>query len=306
MLGIPFPSFPTLLLSTSDLVHLDLRNIPPSGYISPETFVVCFASLPKLSDITIHFQPATPRPDRIYLPPVTRTILPALTHFEFRGASEYLEDLVSRIDTPQLDWTHIFYLNQLVDFRVPQLAKFVDRTVGPQLTPLMYAQVTFCGNMVTFDMFRHANNDRDPYYAITGIVCQGVDWQVSHIAQVLSHVSATLTNVVHLELGVWLEYGRKLEGTDDVDWLHFLHQFPTMQTLHVSPKLARHVALALQNLALEAVAQFPPSLDLIYLADQPASSIGKFVAARRLFGRPVTVVRTQTEFDEKLESHVRK
>ena len=34
--GIPFPGWPKLLLSTTNLVVLDLSNIPHSGYISPD------------------------------------------------------------------------------------------------------------------------------------------------------------------------------------------------------------------------------------------------------------------------------
>ena len=177
--GIPFPALPALLLSTSDLVDLILFNISPSGYISPEAMVVGLAGLPRLKKFTIEFQLATPRPDRIHPPPVTRTILPALTNFRFNGASEYLEDLVSRIDAPQLDWIHIYYCNQLVDFWVAQLARFVDRTVGPKFRQSRYAQVSFCEDRVTFDMSRHAKNNRHQNNAITGIVCQGVDWQVS-------------------------------------------------------------------------------------------------------------------------------
>ena len=306
MLRIPFPTLPALLLSTGNLVSLKLYKIPTSGYISPEAIVVGLAALPRLKTFFTGFQSATPRSDRIHLSPITRTILPALTEFRFKGASKYLGDLVSRIDTPQLDRIHIFYLNQLVGFWVPQLAKFVDRSVGPKLTQLTYTRVSFCGNHVTFDMSRHENIHGDPYGAITGIVCQGVDWQVSHIAQVLSHVSATLANVVHLKLSVWHEEDSQLEGTDDVEWLQILHQFPAVRTIDVSEELAGHVALALEDLPFEAVAQTPPSLDLIYLAGQPASSIEKFVSARQLSGRPVTVVETQTEFDEKLKSHVRK
>ncbi|KAI9453667.1 hypothetical protein BJY52DRAFT_1396504 [Lactarius psammicola] len=99
---IPYPTLPTLLLSASDLVILRLYRIPPPGYIPPEAMVASLATLPRLEDFIIEFQSATSRPDRIPPPPVTRTILPALTYFEFRGASEYLEDLISRIDSPEL------------------------------------------------------------------------------------------------------------------------------------------------------------------------------------------------------------
>ena len=61
--ALPFPALPTLLLSTSDLVYLHLRNIPQKGYISPEAMVVGLAALPNLCIFRIKFQLATPHPD---------------------------------------------------------------------------------------------------------------------------------------------------------------------------------------------------------------------------------------------------
>ena len=84
---------------------------------------------------------------------------------------------------------------------------------------------------------------------------------------------------------------------DDVDWRYLLLQFPTMQTMYVSQELAEHIALALEYMVAGAF----PSLDLIFLEGQPASSVGKFLAARKFSGRPVTVVDTETEFDEMVE-----
>ncbi len=298
--GIPYPTLPTLLLSASDLVELSLHKIPSTGYISPEAMVACLAALPRLYTFRIGFRSATPRPDRIRPPPVTRTVLPALTSFRFNGASEYLEDLVAQIDSPQLGQIFIFYLNQLVDFRVAQLSQFVDRSVGPEITLFRHAQVTFVSDWVSFTTYHHET--RLPVRTL--ISCQRIDWQVSHIAQVLSQFSATLSNVVHLKLEAQLKEGRQLEGTDDVEWLHLLHQFSTVQTLHVSQELAGHVALALEDVTREMVAEVLPSLDLIRIVGQPASSIEKFVAVRRLSGCPVTVIDTETEFYEKLKSYV--
>ena len=61
--ALPFPALPTLLLSTSDLVYLRLRNIPQTGYISPEAMVVGLAALPNLHTFRFKFQLATPCPD---------------------------------------------------------------------------------------------------------------------------------------------------------------------------------------------------------------------------------------------------
>ena len=130
---------------------------------------------------------------------------------------------------------------------------------------------------------------------ITFISCQGTDWQVSHLAQVLSQGSTTQSNVVDLELYVNAD-GVRLKGTDDVEWLHLLHQFPNVKTLRVQgEQLAEHIALALEEITTEMVAEVLPSLHSIFLAGLPASSVQKFVDLRQLSGRPVTVIDSETE-----------
>ena len=295
--GIPFPALPTLLSST-DLVTLELYNIPPTGYFSPEALVRGLSALPRLKTFDIEFKLATPLPDRIHPPPVTRTVLPALTFFRFVGASEYLEDLVARIDGPRLNWINIHYLNQLVDFQVAQLPNFIDRSVGPKSNLFKTARVTFYSDQVTVSAYRHASYPLKPAWhpATTSILCEGIDWQVSHMAQVLSHFSATLSDVAHLELHARLEEGCQSEDTD-VEWVHLLHQFSNIRTLRVYGDIAGQVARALEDIAEEMmIAEVLPSLGLIYLEGQPASTIGKFVAARRLSDLPVTVVDTEEEF----------
>jgi hypothetical protein len=305
---ISFPSLPTLLLSASDLVELSLREIPPSGYISPQAIVRCLAAIPRLQDLVIGFQVATSHPDRIRPPLITRIVLPALTSFQFLGAGEYLEDLVARIDSPQLDRMHVNYFNQMVDFQVAELSKFTDRSVGPKLMLFKRAKVFFSRKLAYFTMYRHANHppsDLQPLW--TTISCQGIDWQVFHIAQVLSHFSATLSTVVHLELaGLQIERQIEARGMDEVEWLHLFHQFPTVRTIQVSENLARHAAHALENITPEAVTEVLPSLALIWLGGQRAPSVKKFIASRRLSGRPVTIVSTLKEFNERLKSFIGK
>ncbi|KAH9171730.1 hypothetical protein EDB89DRAFT_1906715 [Lactarius sanguifluus] len=168
--GISFPALPTLLMSASNLVLLVLQRIPPTGYISPEAMVACLAPMHRLRIFAILFQLATLHPGRIQSPSITRTVLPALTHFVFQGASEYLEDLVVQIDCPQLNRISIEYSSQLFAFGVTQLSKFVDRSVGPKLSPLGHASLNFfCGQAdLTFiyyyighDMYIYANLTMD-------------------------------------------------------------------------------------------------------------------------------------------------
>ncbi|KAI9439691.1 hypothetical protein H4582DRAFT_1942279 [Lactarius indigo] len=237
-------------------------------------------------------------------PPTTRIVLPALVSFQFRGASEYLEDLVSRIDSPQVNGIFVNYFNQFVDFQVARLSEFINRSLGPEVTLFRHAQVSFFSDKVFFTMYRQANHPGgDLRTARTLILCQGIDWQVSHIAQVLSQFSTTLSTVAHLKLKVEPK-GRQLEGMDDAEWLNLLYQFSTVKTLHVSQELAEHVALALKDIAGESVTEVLPSLDLICLAGQPASSVEEFVAARRQYDRPVIVIDTERIFNEKVRSYL--
>ena len=300
--GISFPALPTLLLSTSDLVTFDLRHVPPSGYISPEAMVVGLAALPRLERFTVGFQSAVSRPDRIHPSPVSQTVLPALTIFRFVGASEYLEVLAARIDAPQLAKIEIRYLNQPVDFRVAQLSRFIYRSMGAKLARLKYARVSFHSGWVTLDVSHSAG--RHLGQLATTLSCQRIDWQVSHMAQTLSQLSTTisLSAAVNVKLQIEQWWVGPTDVMEDVDLRLLLLQFPTMQTLHVSWGLGKHVALALEHM----VAGEFPSLYLIFLADQPASSVQKFVTARKFSGRPVTVVDTETKFYEKVKSYANK
>jgi hypothetical protein len=301
--GIPFPKLPTLLLSTSDLITLTLL-IPPFGYISPEAIVVALASLPKLETLNIELLSdfSHHHRNRMRSPHTTRTVLPALATFTFMGACEYLEDLVTQIDSPQLDRIDV-YLNYPVDVPFTQLSKFIDRSVGPKLTLFKHAQLKFHGDFTNFIMSRHANFDWDRE-SRTIISCDG---HSRHIAELLGQFSATeiLSNVVHLKLEGQPQEVGTLEA-DGVEWLHILRQFSAVQTLHVSQVLAGYVAVALEDFTgnSETVTELLPSLNLIRLAGQSASSIGRFVAARGLADRPVTAVDTITEFNERLQSSV--
>ena len=317
--GVPFPALPKLLLTASDLVELSLIDIPPSGYISPEAMASSLAALPRLERFSITFSFATPRPIRMRPPvPITRTVLPTLTSFEFKGASEYLEDLVAHIDCPQPDNINlrIEYLNQLVDFQVAQLFKFIDRSAGSDLTLFRHANVVFFDSEVAVE---HSSGGYleprklGPATSRISISCKEIDWQVSHMTQVLSHFSVTFSAVVHLNLLdpthlKTLDF--QLRHMDHIEWQHLLRRFSTVKTLHVDSNLAAHVSNALEDITVEMAAEVLPSLDLIHLGaglgGQPAPSIKKFIAVRQLYGRPVTVIGTRTELEKRRKSYVGK
>ncbi|KAH8982471.1 hypothetical protein EDB86DRAFT_2834359 [Lactarius hatsudake] len=107
-----------------------------------------------------------------------------------------------------------------------------------------------------------------------------------------------LSRVIHIKLS----YFRTKAGDDE--WLYLLRQFSAARTLHVGRKFAGPLALVLESLTGEMVAEVLPVLDLIYLDRQPVSALEKFLAARQLSGHPLTIVDTKAEFYERVKSYV--
>ncbi|KAF8267680.1 hypothetical protein EI94DRAFT_1801393 [Lactarius quietus] len=291
--GIIFQGLPALLLSSERLVRLDLHNIPRDGYISTDAMVACLAASPTLENILLGFHSAPPRHYRMRLPLATRTVLPSLTYIEFRGTGEYLEELLSQINSPRLNQVNITYFNQLVDLQAAQPFELIDRSENLELTQLTHAFIAFTSRSVSLEINQCCHPNWVPVR--TSIVCQGIDWQVSHIAQVLNQPSAILSHVVHLDL---VELGAdedpQLESMDKCEWLHLLRPFFAVETLHITPKLASHVALAMEDVTEEMVPNVLPALNSIRLLGTPASSFDKVVAVRRLSGHPVTVTVVNT------------
>jgi hypothetical protein len=304
---ISFPGLPTLLSSTKSLVRLTLWNVPPTGYISPDVMVTCLAELPRLTDLRLSFKPATVdlHLGQIHPPPLTRTVLPALTHF-FGPTSKYLEDLVAQIDCPELAKVHVFYADPAAP-QVAQFFNFVNRSVGPEISPFTATKIHIsCGDTVRIDTYRPPNHlkgeDWDP--AKITISYRVTDRQVYHISQVLNRFSAILSTVAYLSL-VSEYFDFRLMASNNLKWLHLLHPFSAVQTLRVSRELAGHLTLALEDIPAERANEVLPSLRLIYLEPHWQSlSLEKFVAARGLSDRPVTVVKDEKEFDEILQSFV--
>ena len=137
--GIPFPGLPNLLLSASHLVHLKLSSIPHSGYFSPQSLVSLISVLSSLETLSLGYQSPQSRPDwESRSLPLLKCSIPALGRLEFKGVTEYLEELVARIDTPQLNALHITFFNQ-IDFYCPRLAQYINHT--PTLRALDEAHV---------------------------------------------------------------------------------------------------------------------------------------------------------------------
>jgi hypothetical protein len=296
--GVPFPGLPKLLLSTTHLVYLQLENIPHSGYISPEALPTALSTLTSLESLFLQFQSPRSHPDRESRrpPPSTRSSLPVLTHFFYKGVTEYLEDLVARIDAPRLNSLYITFFNQII-FETPQFVQCISRT--STFRALEKAHVSFGAAMVNLSLLTSGSGK-----LTVKIPCRELDWQVSSMEQVFASCLPPLSTLV--DLYIYQDLHPQPEWQDNVEnalWLELLHPFTAVRNLYISEQFAPRIVPALQELVGGRTTELLPTLQSISLERlQPSGpvqeAIGKFVAARQLSGHPIAISRWDREQDK--------
>jgi hypothetical protein len=293
LINVPFPRLPKLLLSATHLVKLDLYGIPRSGYIPPEAMATSLSALTSLESLSLQFRYPRPRPAlesrRPPAPAPTRSILTSLSKIEFKGASEYLEEMLARIDAPRLRGLHITFFNQII-FDTPQLFQFISQR--PALRALEDGHIAFNYEAISV---RFSSQTFDYGALSVQILCAVSEWQLSSLEQVcgssLPPVSASE------DLYIVEDLYRPPRWQDDVEntlWLDLLRSFVAVKNLYLSHKFVPRIGTALQELVGGRTTEVLPTLENIFLRgfQQPGplhEGIDKFVAARRLTSHPVAV-----------------
>ena len=298
-----------------NLVNPSLRNIPHTGYISPEAIVPLVSAPPKLEILHIDFIVLPSLPDIIFSPPLTRSVLPALRNFSFFGGYKYLEDFVSRIHTPQLNSLVICYSWGCEnDFDVSQLSNFIDRSESLKRSLSRHFKIMFHEDkdIVTFCIGRTTSDRWDPIPGISVYFGRGIDRQFPHFTTVVGRFFPILSDVVHCiidSVRVISESTSLSEQENDFDWLQLLRRLPSLQTLFVFHNTAGLISQALAYVDVGMITEFLPALQLLCseeqekAEDQTTSSIHRFLAAHQDSGHPVTFVKTKEEFEEILKSY---
>ena len=316
LMNIPFPGLPKLLLSATHLVDIMLSKIPYSGHFSPEVLVTCLSALTRLETLGIIFESPRSRAGRTSLHPLPRTLLPFLTKFYFEGVSEYLEDLVARIDAPRLSGMEITFFHQLI-FDTPQLAQFICRAAKLKAQKGAYVSFNNSNVRVALPQSRTTSESFDGNLKklALDISCSHSDWQLSSLAQVCSSSfpQALIHTVEDLEIfeAALLVGSYRVPWQDDLEsnqWIELLHPFTAVKDLKLSWNFTQHIAPVLQELVgdrtMEVLSALQTlSIDVPLLRDEPIpsefpfpsrlvqESIEQFVAARELAGHPITVRR---------------
>jgi hypothetical protein len=292
--SIPFPALPKLLLSATHLVYLALVGIPHSGYISPEAIVTGLAVLTNLKSLTIEFESPLSRPDRENRrpPPPRRIILPALARFEFQGVSEYLEDLVARIDAPFLDSIWITFFHQLI-FNIPLLAQLLRRTTSFGALNEAHVDFDYYGLVVRSLPLPRISDEKSGLI----ITCADDGWQFSSLVPVFMSFFPSIFMVEHL----YIHATANVLSQDDLEDMQLLENFPafalafaSVKNLYLRMAFAEFFAPILQEHVLGTATDVLPALESLCLEEVEPSeplreALGQFVATRRLLGHPVAI-----------------
>ena len=320
--AVRYPALPVLLLSASNLVSLKLLNMPPTGYIPTEAMVSLLAASRKLETLHIEFgllgaRPSSP--DIIVSPSVTRAILPALCDLSFMAGRKYIEDFLSRIDTPQLNSLLVNYKRGVrrweidINYDVPQLSKFINRSESLKRSLSKHCEiketVLRSRHIITFCVGRTTSERWNPNPGFSVSVGRKVEEPILRLANILGFITPILSDIVHCTIDSvhMVESG---SGRDDLDWLQVLRQLSYVQTLFVSDDMAGLISQALAHVDVGTITQTLPALQLLCIEikeegeeHRDTSSVHKFLTVRQDAGHPVTFVETKDEFEERLKSY---
>ncbi len=298
-IAFPFLAIRQVLSSTNNLVQLQLSNIPNDVYFSPLDFVDALSTLIHLESLTIGFHSPASRPPQPQPPPSTMTgrprttkrttTLSSLTLLDFHGASEYLEEFVSKIDLPSLHKITIKLFNQIL-FEIPHFCQFIPHVKA--LGSPTWVFITHSAESVNVIFVQEGKSSNENCFL--GTSCRRLDWQLSFVTQLTTQLSPSiLSSVRSLSIKKVLESDMPT-GVEDVDspqWLELFQPFRHVTQVHVWER--RLVPGIVQALVSEAGVL--PELDSLHLSGYRGSpSVVKdaeqLVSTRRLAGHAVRLI----------------
>lgn len=233
---ITFPSFPELLLHSRDLVDLHLHDIPIAGYFSPEVYANALSGMTKLRSLSLHFFSSHPRRDYLGYPTSSgeRIVLPSLSCFKYRGVGKYLDSLLSRIDTPSLQYIHIAYFTCQPTMDAAQLFQFISRT--EMMNPPRRADILTSGRAISVS-FTQSNA---PTRFEVEVPCGQLDWQLSFMTQICNQLPPFLSCVEELLVNTT----RSSISQNDLGserWLELIRPFCEAKDIRVSRDFATDI-----------------------------------------------------------------
>ena len=292
----PILGLPKLLLSANHLIYLGLTDLPYSGYISPKAMTEILSVLSRLRVLCLVFRGNPYRPDRRRsLPPPKHSILSSLSEFRFIGPIKYLEELVTHIDSPQLNKMHIISFN-VFDLVCPRLIQFINRTPTLRARDKVHLQFV---NWMSASI---------ALLARSSILRLEIETRRLSVPLVRGFCNSSLHPLSTVgDLYIEHQQGRKGFHIAKPQWLQVLLPFTAVKNLYLSKEFAPGIAAALQELDGSRITEVLPNLQNVFVERfEPLGpfqkKIGQFVTARQLSGHPVAIsIRNELAWNEEEE-----
>jgi len=306
--NISFPTLPQLLLSSPDLVSLSLGLGPlgGAGSLSTEALVAILSTTTQLERLCVYPYPnmplgqAYPEQRRAYSPPSAQNliVLSALITFNFKGYSEYLEDLVPRIDMPLIEQFSVTFYHRVLN--IPRLSQWISRIERLNSVPHRTSIIFSFDALTIRHCFRHP-----PLAAFHKPISlefsirndwTATDWQASQVLHICGQLSPFMSSVERLGIRVYNVQQIFHGGTDSAGYLQLFLPFRSVQDLRLwctgeDPITGLGHALE-ESTRRRTVQDVLPVLRIlgIHHCRCKAESIHRleaFAAARRRTGRPL-------------------
>ena len=222
----------------------------------------------------------------------TRAVLPALTEFQFRGDNAYLEDLIARIDAPNVEQFGITLFDQRT-FELLELAEFIGRTEELKSSPYRTSIWLWERGFTITHYFGHPSSGGTFRLEIS---CHEVARQVILLSRICGQLSLLVSGVEQLDIEADHVLSNWASASDpDSDarqwWLELFTPFSRVRRLELIGTLVPSMVSALeQSAAGNGGREVLRSMRSLHLRG-PAMSppIESFVAARQRSGHVVSV-----------------
>ena len=281
---IAVPELLALLYSSKNLVDLHLHEVLNHFDFLPEVLMNALSGMVQLRSLSLRFL-STPSYRAPPPPYGEHVVLPVLTHFKFRGNTQYLEGLVARVDAPRLGNIEAMFFDGSI-FELPEFIVFIGRIemhnsyrradiLSSERAISISLTQTGIPTCLKFQLFRKSLSE-----------------QLSFMARIRILFSAFLFNVEDLRISA--ERLPRLDGRHNEEWLKLINSFTDVKWLHVSGNLSADVICSLQRPDMQPASALS-SLHKLYIP-QPGpryaplrEAVVSFMVTRRLAGYPIVV-----------------
>jgi hypothetical protein len=286
--GAAIPALPELLSLSTNLVDLQIHEIPVVGYFSPGAFANALSWMTQLRTLSLQFLLFTPHRNTLGSPPSGgRVVLPALASLEYRGISMYLDSLVARIDAPRLEDIDItFFSHSRMD--AWQLGRFINR-IEMQKSHSR-AEILSSERAIAISF----TQPETPTRLKLQVSRYRLARQSSYMAKVCNSLSGFLLGVEHLRISS-TQPSSWQSHSDCEEWLNLISPFRGTKWVHVAGDHCDHstnIVHAL-NLHFWQRSAVLPALHKLCVREPETccellqESVVSFIHSRRLLGHMV-------------------